>query len=151
MDAQDFQISYGTLEDLTRRVGALIHSRMHRIRYVWPYQQDPPAVIRDVDFTIPPGNEVMVRRIHWDDPDKADYEFRGETEFNVEIEHANYHRFQLASDSRFELDPMSDVSYRVVLVRPDRERTIFKALTVTFIILLVLAAAAAVFLDLRRR
>ena len=151
VDAQEFQISYGTLEDLTRRVGALIHSRMHRIRYVWPYQENPPAVIRDVDFTIPSGKEVMVRRIHWDDPEKADYEFRGEKEFSVEIEDADYHRFQLASNPEFVLDPMSDVSYRVVLVRPDRESTIFKALTVTFIILLVLAAAAAVFFDLRRR
>jgi len=156
VDAQEFQISYANddssefLEDLTRRVGALIHSRMHRIRYVWPYQEDPPTVIRDVDFSIPPGNEVMVRRIHWEDPQKADYEFRGEKEFSVEIEDADYHRFQLASDSKFDLDPMSDISYRVVLVRPDRERPIFQALTVTFVVLLVLAAAGAVFFDLRR-
>ena len=33
---QRFQISFTELSDLTKRIGGLIHSRMHRIRYVWP-------------------------------------------------------------------------------------------------------------------
>jgi len=45
VDDQTFQISFKDTEDLTRRVGALIHSRMHRIRYVWPYPTEQPTVI----------------------------------------------------------------------------------------------------------
>lgn len=38
VDDQTFQISFKDTGDLTRRLGALIHSRMHGIRYVWPYR-----------------------------------------------------------------------------------------------------------------
>ena len=65
---QQFQISFTDLFDLTKRIGGLLHSRMHRIRYVWPYDDKSPTVIRDVDFSIPAGTILEARKITWLNP-----------------------------------------------------------------------------------
>ena len=62
---QEFHVSFTPTEgDLTTRIVSLIHSRMHRVRYVWPYQERAPTVIRDVDFAISRGEKVHVQRLH---------------------------------------------------------------------------------------
>ncbi|UCC48674.1 MAG: protein kinase, partial [Gemmatimonadota bacterium] len=65
IDDQEFQISFRDAEDLTRRFGNLIHTRLHRIRYVWPYRTEYPTVIRDVGFNMPLDAVVKVRKITW--------------------------------------------------------------------------------------
>ncbi|UCG88501.1 MAG: PhnD/SsuA/transferrin family substrate-binding protein, partial [Gemmatimonadota bacterium] len=129
IDDQEFQISFKDAEDLTRRIGALIHSRMHRIRYVWPYRTEHPTVIRDVGFNIPPGASVKVRKISWLDVQRN--LFLEDEEFDAQVGHSDFHRFELYPDfigrdqGAFGFDPMSNVSFRVILVRPEQERPIF--------------------------
>ncbi len=147
IDDQEFQISFKDTEDLTRRIGALIHSRMHRIRYVWPYRAEQPTVIRDVSFSIPRESIVKVRRISWLDAQR-NY-FLEDAEFDAQVGHSDFFRFELypnfipTDDAVFGFDPMSNVSYRVILIRPELERPVFRALTITFIVLLTVAAVAA--------
>jgi ABC-type phosphate/phosphonate transport system substrate-binding protein len=144
---QKFQISFKDTEDLTRRVGALLHSRMHRIRYVWPYRAELPTVIRDVGFSIPLDATVKVRRIDWQDAQRN--LFLEDDEFDAQIGLSDFFRFELypnfipADDGGFGFNPMSNVSYRVILVRPERERPVFRVLTAVFVALLVLTAIAA--------
>jgi len=72
LEPQSFQISFTTVRvangdtdysDLTKRIGALIHSRMHRIRYIWPYEEGSPTVIRNVEFSIPKGVPCKSRKL----------------------------------------------------------------------------------------
>jgi ABC-type phosphate/phosphonate transport system substrate-binding protein len=147
IDDQKYQISFKDTEDLTRRVGAILHSRMHRIRYVWPYRAELPTVIRDVGFSIPLDATVKVRRIDWQDAQRN--LFLQDNEFDAQIGLSDFFRFELypnfipADDGGFGFNPMSNVSYRVILVRPEEERPVFRVLTVVFIALLVLTAIAA--------
>jgi hypothetical protein len=41
---QNIEISFTDSEDLTKRIGNFIHSRMHLIRYIWPYDNDHPML-----------------------------------------------------------------------------------------------------------
>jgi len=154
IDDQEFQISFKDTEDLTRRIGALLHSRMHRIRYVWPYRTEQPTVIRDVGFNIPLDATVKVRRIDWQDAQRN--LFVQDAEFDAHVGLSDFYRFELYpnfipdDDGGFGFNPMSNISYRVILVRPERERPVFRVLTVVFVALLVLAAIAA-FADVARR
>jgi len=155
IDDQEFQISFRDTEDLTRRIGNLIHTRLHRIRYVWPYRMEHPTVIRDVGFNMPLDASVKVRKITWMDAPRN--LFLEDAEFDANIGHADFYKFELYPDfvtasggDVFGFDPMSNVSYRVILVREVRERPIFRILTVVFVVLLAAAALAAL-LDLRRR
>ncbi len=147
IDDQGFQISFKDTEDLTRRIGTLIHSRMHRIRYVWPYRTEHPTVIRDVGFSIPLDAAVKVRRISWLDAQR-NY-FLEDAEFDAQVGHSDFFKFELypnfipTDDGTFGFDPMSNISYRVILVRPAMERPIFRVLTVVFVALLIIAAVAA--------
>ncbi|UCC71450.1 MAG: PhnD/SsuA/transferrin family substrate-binding protein [Gemmatimonadota bacterium] len=155
IDDQRLQISFKDTEDLTRRIGTLLHSRMHRIRYVWPYRAEHPTVIRDVGFSIPPDASVKVKRISWQDAQRN--LFLEDAEFDAQVGHSDFFRFELypnfipADDGAFGFDPMSNVSYRVILVRPEAERPLFRVLTVAFVVLLVLAAVAAFASVWRRR
>jgi ABC-type phosphate/phosphonate transport system substrate-binding protein len=152
---QSFQLSFTAAEgDLTRRVVSLMHSRMHRIRYIWPYKAAQPTVIRDVDFTVPPDSVLRVHRLTWRDPDRND--FVPDKAFDVRVGTADDYKFGLDKESfaaggamDFQ-DPLSNVAYRVVLRRDPIESTLSKVLTGTFVGLLVLTAAGATF-DLRRR
>lgn len=155
IEDQRFQISFKDAEDLTRRIGSLLHSRMHRIRYVWPYRTELPTVIRDVGFSIPPDASVKVRRISWQDTQRN--LFLEDAEFDAQIGLSDFYRFELypnfipADDGGFGFNPMSNISYRVILVRPERERAVFRVLTIVFIAALVLAAIAALAEVLKNR
>jgi ABC-type phosphate/phosphonate transport system substrate-binding protein len=148
IEDQRFRISFSDDEDLTRRIGTLIHSRMHRVRYVWPYRLEQPTVVRDVGFSLPPGSPVRVRRVHWLDAQR-NY-FQQDAEFIARVDHADFFKLELQpnfiapADAGFGFDPMSNISYRVILIRPSQEATLFRVLTAAFVLLLVAAAAAAV-------
>ena len=152
---QRFQVSYTDLADLTKRVGGLIHSRMHRIRYVWPYDDASPTIIRDLDFTVPAGTLLEARRITWLNPER-NY-FREGDRFDIAVTNADFFKVSL-DEARFPrtpgagwaYDPMSNSAFRVVLVRPSIEPFMLQLLTVVFILLLAAAAAACV-IDLRRK
>ena len=152
---QQFQVSFTDLSDLTKRIGGLIHSRMHRIRYVWPYDEKSPTVIRDVDFSVPVGTMLEARKITWLNP--ARNAFREGDRFDVQVKNADFFRFSL-DDTRFPkapdgagwaYDPMSNTAFRVVLVRPAVEPFVMQVLTAVFILLLASAAIACI-VDLRR-
>ncbi|MEP6767764.1 MAG: PhnD/SsuA/transferrin family substrate-binding protein [Acidobacteriota bacterium] len=154
--AQKFSISFTSPEDLTVRIGALIHGRIHRIRYVWPYEDRIPTVIRDVDFAIPSTSRVKAQKISWIDPGRN--EFTEGAIFDVEVRSADFYKFQLKGTSfartpngvTLDFEPMSNIAYRVILVRPSLESLWLKMLTGAFVVLLALAAVAAVF-ALRRK
>jgi hypothetical protein len=152
---QEFQLSFRDAEGLTKRISALVQSRMHRIRYLWPYSEGPPIVIRDTASSIPVGSTVKVQRISWLDPQKNS--FRAGPLFDAEILEAGFYKYRLdagdfpdVGSPGFGLDAMSNDAYRVILVRPEEERPLFRAMTIAFIALLVLAAGGAA-IDLRRR
>jgi ABC-type phosphate/phosphonate transport system substrate-binding protein len=138
---QVFSISFTSPEDLTLRIGALIQRRMHRIRYIWPYQDKVPTVIRDVDFAVPQASLLRAQRITWVDP--ARNEFNESTIFDTEVADSDFYKFELKPSQTFDFDPMSNAAYRVVLVRPSLESWWLKMLTWAFVGLLVLFAAAA--------
>lgn len=155
LSPQEFSISFTSPEDLTVRIGAIIHSRLHRIRYIWPYEERTPTVIRDVDFVVPARTRLEAQKINWVDPGRN--EFTEGDIFEAEVEKSDFYKFRLKDsafprrmDRTFDFEPMSNAAYRVVLVRPSRERPWLKAMTVGFVVLLILAATAAV-LALRRR
>src|SRR5262249_36485091 len=54
---QVFHISYkkGDVESLVARIEEQISNGMHRLREVWPYDDETPTVLRDVRFNLPPG------------------------------------------------------------------------------------------------
>ena len=152
---QVFQLSFADLESLTQRIASLIHSRMHRIRYIWPYSDDPPIVIRDTAASIATGSTVKVQRISWLDPVRN--WFRAGVLVDARIREAGFYKYELEPDDFLQvgerglnLNALSNEAYRVVFVSPDDEQPLFRALTVAFVSLLVLAAGGAVF-DLRRR
>ena len=154
---QAFHISFTTAEgDLTRRIVSLIHSRMHRIRYIWPYKDSAPTVIRDVDFTISEAERVHVQRMTWRDPDRNDFVAAGSFDtVPAEISAATFafDRRDFVRTDTGTLDfqnPLSDVAYRVILERRSHESALSKILTGTLIGLLLLTGAGAG-VDLRRR
>jgi ABC-type phosphate/phosphonate transport system substrate-binding protein len=147
-DDQRFWISYRDEEDLARRIANLIHTRMHRIRYVWPYRPERPTVVRDVGFSLPPGSPVRVRRVHWLDAQR-NY-FQQDAEFDARVSSADFFKLELEpqfvvpAQAGFGFDPMSNISYRVILLRPASESLLFRVLTGLLVLLLVGAAASAV-------
>ena len=115
---QEFQISFKDEKDLTERVGDLIRSRMHRIRYVWPYSEsDAPTILRDVDFSVPKDGTIQVQKIRWSNRETNHLVI--EREFPARLVEEDARRFVLSGE-RFDegLNPMGSVSYRVVLLRP---------------------------------
>jgi ABC-type phosphate/phosphonate transport system substrate-binding protein len=154
VDDQRFWISFSDEEDLTRRIGAIIHGRLHRVRYVWPYWPERPTIVRDVAFVLPPGSPVRVRRVLWLDAQR-NY-FQQDAEFEARVEAADFFKLELGpnfvapAQAGFGFDPMSNISYRVILIRPATESLLFRALTVVLILLLAAAAAAAVLAHRRR-
>jgi hypothetical protein len=146
LEDQRFRISFNDAEDLTRRIGSLIHSRLHRIRYVWPYRPESPTLIRDVDFSLPPGSAVRVRRIRWLDVQRN--HFQEDAEFEARVQSSDFFKIELSpafvapAEGGFGFDPMSNVSYRVILIRPAAQSPLFRALTAGLVVLLVGAAGA---------
>jgi ABC-type phosphate/phosphonate transport system substrate-binding protein len=154
IEEQEFQISFRDAEGLTKRISSLVHDRLHRVRYLWPFSEDPPIVIRDTATSIPVGETVRVQRIHWLDPPRNS--FRAGPVFDATIQETGFYRYQLEvgdlaeKEGQLDLDAMSNTAYRVVLVRPESESPLFRALTIAFIVLLALAAGGAL-IDLRRK
>lgn len=144
---QSFQLTYGRPEGLTQRIATLIQSRLHRIRYLWPYSENPPIVIRDTASAIPAGSTVKIQRVSWIDPLRNS--FRGGAFEDAIIGTSGFYKYELQL-SGLDLDAMSNVAYRVILMNPVEERALFRTLTIVFIALIVLAAAGFA-IDLRRR
>jgi ABC-type phosphate/phosphonate transport system substrate-binding protein len=152
---QRFQISFSGAPDLTKRIGTLIHSRMHRIRYVWPYEQKSPTIVRDVDFSIGAGT-VKGRRITWLNPERN--HFREGPTFEAAVRHADFYKFilddtgfpKVPGEPGWAYEPMSNIAYRVILVRPAEKPLFIQALTGVILVLLG-GAAAACTVDVRRR
>jgi ABC-type phosphate/phosphonate transport system substrate-binding protein len=154
---QEFHVSFTPTEgDLTTRIVSLIHSRMHRVRYLWPYQERAPTVIRDVDFAISMGEKVHVQRLTWRDPDRNDYvpaEAFDTVPVAISAATFAFDKSDFVRTSTGTVDfqnPMSDVAYKVVLERRPHESTISKIFAGSFIALFLLTGAGAAF-DLRRR
>lgn len=154
VDEQTFQLSFRDELDLTARIVAVIQSRMHRIRYVWPYSGNAPIVIRDSAFVLPEGAPVRVQRITWIDPERN--QFRAGEVFSARVERASFHRYELAADdfrrpsAGDRPDPMSNAAYRVVLVRPDAQPWLFRLLTAALVACFIFAGAAAGWSMVRR-
>jgi hypothetical protein len=153
---QEFQISFTDSSDLTKRIGTLIHSRMHRIRYIWAYEEKFPTIIRNVDFTIRPGTLLKARRITWLNPER-NY-FREGPSFEAVVKSEDFYKFSLdpanfstaAGDGGWPSEPMSNIAYRVVLVRPSDQPFLLQVLTAV-LVLIFIATAAGCTIDIRRR
>lgn len=148
IEDQVFPISFRDVDDLTGRIVDIVQRRIHRIRYVWPYSGDQPIVIRDTTLTMPTGQKVPVQRITWIDPDRN--RFRAGPIFEVGVRTSNpfIHEleaddFRRAGDVPADLDPMSNISYRVYQLRILPPNTWFRIATGALIALLALAAVAA--------
>jgi hypothetical protein len=146
---QQFDVSFLKPPDLTRRLVSLVHSRMHRIRPVWLYNDTSPTVLRDVDFDV--GKRVPFHEIEWYEPQRNDYRLEGESRVaNVEKEETfeiqlAKSEFPIRPDNRgLDFEPMGRQAFRVLLMRVTPERTLFRALTVAFVVLLFAGAAALV-------
>ncbi len=147
---QKFHISFkkDDMESLVARIGSEITNRMHRIRYVWPFDNAEVRVLRDVEFTIPEGTQMKSMKISWSDPVSNAY--TSDTPFDVTVTESGFHSFQLMgtgfpdnSEGHFNFDPMSNSSYRVFLVRPEPGGKLLVAGTYTMIGLFALAALLA--------
>ncbi len=148
MPPQIFRISYRAAEDLTQRLIALVHGRLHRIRTVWPYSSRPPLVIRDTAFTVPVGAQVKVHRVTWLDPERD--KFRAGPVFKVRVAQSDYFRYELdledikaGSPGTYDLNPLGNESFRVLLCNPAQERPLFRWLTLALVGLLAGAAGVA--------
>ena len=156
IDDQVFPISFRDTQDLTRRIVAIAQARLHRIRYVWPYSGGQPIVIRDTTLAMPPGRETPVQRITWLDQERNS--FRAGPIFEVSVRASSLFVHELeAEDFRrsggiaADLDPMSNVSYRVYQLRVISSNRWFRIVTGALVGLLALAAIAAILARRRRQ
>jgi ABC-type phosphate/phosphonate transport system substrate-binding protein len=160
-EPQVFHLSYDEVDDLTRRIGGIMRSRLDRVRYLWPYS-DKAIVLRDVDFGLDSADMVWLRQMTITNARTANLGGVGIDEL-VAIQSANLYTFLLDSthvraitnpasaSSGLGLDPMSQTAYRVILVRPEEQPVIFKVLSVVLVLLFALALYWAVRFDLMKR
>jgi ABC-type phosphate/phosphonate transport system substrate-binding protein len=144
VEKQTFSISFADAdEELTRRIVGIIHTRLNRIRYVWPFDNRTPTILRDVGFALQPGSHLWVQKIVWIDPKKN--QFTLGNDFEAEVKTADFHKFQL--DPRpfqeMNIDPMSNSALRVILVRPTPEQRLFRYLTAALVALFALGGIAS--------
>jgi ABC-type phosphate/phosphonate transport system substrate-binding protein len=139
---QVFDISFRDGQDLARRMVSILTGGIHRVRYAWPYSGTTPVVIRDTAFPVPVGAKVKVQRIRWLHPERN--MFRAGEIVEARIADSDFFKYKLNAPGVFpegvSLDPLSNESFRVLLLRPVEERRLFRVLTVVFIALLALAA-----------
>ena len=144
---QEFSVSYrkGDMESLASQISSMIDRKMHRIRYVWPFDDETPRVLRDVDFRIPVGQQLKVQKITWSDFNTNEYTV--DTPFNVEVTQSDFHSFQLKGkgfpqkeDGKFGFEPLGNVAYRVFLERTPNAGETYKMTTKILIGLFGLAA-----------
>ena len=148
---QPYWISFVDEAELAGRINTFIHSRMHRIRYLWPFAADPPTLIRDVGFSLARGTRVTAQEVVWEDLERNQFSQQGDLEARIDTFDAHKITLKLADMAArgFAVDPLSNRVYRVILARSSDPSTFLVALSYLFVALLVLAAAGTV-LDLRR-
>jgi ABC-type phosphate/phosphonate transport system substrate-binding protein len=150
---QTFRLSFRDTEDLSRRLVSIVQSRMHRIRYVWPFSGNTPMVMRDIPFALPRDARLTVQSVTWIDPERNS--FRAGPVFTAGVRDANYYRYELEladfvrAGGQPSLNPMGNAGYRVILRRPEEQRALFRVLTLVLVVLFTLAGLAAL-LDLLR-
>ena len=144
---QEFSVSYriGDMESLASRISWVIDHKMHRIRYIWPFDDETARVLRDVDFQIPVGQQLKVQKITWSDFNTNEYTV--DTPFDVEVTQSDFHSFQLKGkgfplkeDGKFGFEPLGNVAYRVFLERTLNAGDTYKMTTKILIGLFGLAA-----------
>jgi len=144
---QEFSVSYriGDMESLAARISRVIDHKMHRIRYIWPFDDETARVLRDVDFQIPVGQQLKVQKITWSDFNTNEYTV--DTPFDVEVTQSDFHSFQLKGkgfpqkeDGKFGFEPLGNVAYRVFLERTPNAGDTYKLTTKILIGLFGLAA-----------
>ncbi len=148
IEPQQFHISFkpDDMESLVQRIGSEILTKMHRIRYVWPYDNQSPRILRDVNFDLPQGTQLKAVKITWNDISNND--FTTGTPFDVQVANTDFSSFQLQSKGfpikdgqhQLDFDPMSNSNYRIILIRPDAKLFFIKSLTIAMIALFTLAA-----------
>jgi len=155
IDDQVFPISFRDSQDLTRRIVGIAQERLHRIRYVWPYSGGQPIVIRDTTLAMPPGREAPVQRITWLDQERNS--FRAGPIFGVTVKASSLFVHELlAEDFRrsggiaADLDPMSNISYRVYQLRVMPSNKWYRIATGALVGLLILAAIATILASRRQ-
>ena len=144
---QEFSVSYriGDMESLASRISWVIDHKMHRIRYVWPFDDETARVLRDVDFQIPVGQQLKVQKITWTDFNTNEYTV--DTPFNVDVTQSDFYSFQLKGkgfpqkeDGKLGFEPLGNVAYRVFLERTPNAGDTYKLTTKILIGLFGLAA-----------
>lgn len=144
---QEFPLSFRQkdMANLTSRIRWVIDHKMHRIRYVWPFDRQAARVIRDVDFHIPAGETLKVQKITWIKLSTNEYTI--DPPFDVEVTHSDLHSLQLRGkgfpqreDGNFAFEPLGNVSYRVFLERSANAGQMYKITTKVLIGLFGLAA-----------
>jgi hypothetical protein len=149
---QEIPISFqparsGEEVELSARLANVLASRLHRIRHVWPYQDDQPLVIRDVPLALEWEPTVLVQKITWSDPLQNGYAngTRGSVTAKPDLCKFSLDAQQFGDAmGGVALDPMSPVAYRVVLLRDEEPRWMFVAFDVGFVLFLALAVGATV-------
>jgi hypothetical protein len=144
---QEFSVSYriGDMESLASRISWVIDHKMHRIRYIWPFDDETARVLRDVDLQIPVGQQLKVQKITWSDFNTNEYTV--DTPFDVEVTQSDFHSFRLKGkgfpqkeDGKFGFEPLGNVAYRVFLERTPNAGDTYKMTTKILIGLFGLAA-----------
>lgn len=158
LPAQEFHISYkrGDRESLVTRIEEQITNGMHRVREVWPFDDDLPTVLRDVPFNLEPGAVAKAVRVTWNDYTNNDRVVG--TPFDVAVAASDFHSFRLKGDGfprrsdgiHFDFDPLGNTAYRVILIRPTQETALFRAGTYALVALCTLAAVFALWNAARR-
>lgn len=154
---QEFHLSYkkGDTESLVARIEEQISNGMHRVREVWPFDDETPTVLRDVRFNLPPGTAAKAVKVTWNDLTNNDRVVGAP--FDVTVAASDFRSFKFRGDgfpkrgdgTHYEFDPLSNTAHRVVLVRPVNETRLFRAGTYALLGLLSLAAACALWVVFR--
>lgn len=140
--AVESSISFTDTADLEKHIGSFLVTRMPRFRYIWAYKKELPTVLRDIAFT--PAADATIQRITWQDPEG--HLFNIGSSIKARVTKADALKFELdIPNEKLPLDPMSNTAYRVILVPPVVESPALQYMTFALVVLLVLAAAAAVF------
>lgn len=148
---EQFPISYLRAgEDLTTRIMALIHSRMARICYVWPYWEESPTILGDIDFTARPGDRIEIQEISWNDPRHNSFGYGAKTVATIDDVDSYQFKLRWQSVGTEFNNPLSNLAYRAVVVRPSY-RSAVSELGMGMLVLLLLGGAGAAAADLRRR
>lgn len=149
---QNLPITFNGLQDLTTKVAQAILWRLHRIRYIWPYthSQAQWTILHDVDFPIDKDSKVFLQKIVWIDPEKNRYHDFPFVRAAVAASDPAKVEIGRPVEPPQNFNPLSNVSYRAILVRPDRPSPPFVILVYAMEGILGLAGGMAVF-ELARR